>query len=318
MVRHSPKILLVLPWCEPGKWIFTGHGQTHRVEICSVPELHGHRTLKGILQSTLRIARQTNSSDCIVSWEASSAIATRFAKSISRSDAKWIALGIIPKANNSQINRLLSSALSRATAVTCFSNHDIGTLRDTIGVQACAITPTVWSSDISSMREKSLEWLAVGASNRDDSTLARAAEGCGIRVARYTSQVTSPSDALDWHINANPQEVDDAFHLHRYHLAILRSSGYASGLSVAVRAGFAKQLLIASDTPQMREVIRDQDNGLLVRLGDSAHLAEMIRMVLRGDVDIQKVAGALRDDCLERHTYAELRKHIEMMVDTCI
>ncbi|MFM2221866.1 MAG: hypothetical protein RLZZ78_123 [Armatimonadota bacterium] len=318
MLRHSPKILLVLPWCEPGKWVFTGHGQTYNVEICSVPELHGHRTLKGILQSTLRIARHTSLTDCIVSWEASSAIATRLARSFSRSDTKWIALGIIPKTNNRHINRLLSTALSGATAVTCFSNHDTGTLRDTLGVQACGITPTVWHSEFSTMREKSKEWLAVGASNRDDFTVARAAEGCGIRVARYARQVTAPSDAFDWHINANPQDVEDAFHVHRYHLAILRSSGYASGLSVAVRAGFATQLLIASDTPQMRELIRDQENGLLVRLGDSAHLAEMIRMVLCGDVDVQKVAGALRDDCLERHTYAVLRKHIEMMVDTCI
>ena len=317
MLRHSPKILLVLPWCEPGKWVFTGLGQTHNVEICSVPELHGHRTLKGILQSTLRIARYTSSTDCIVSWEASSAIATRFARIISRSDTKWIALGIIPKANNLPVKRLLSTSLSGANAITCFSNHDIGTLRDMIGVQACAITPTVWHSEISTMREKSKEWLAVGASNRDDFTLARAAEGCGIRVARYARQVTLPSDAFDWHINANPQDVEDAFRVHRYHLAILRSSGFASGLSVAVRAGFAKQLLIASDTPQMRELIRDQENGLLVRLGDSTHLAEMIRIVLRGDVDVQKFAGALRDDCLERNSYAVLRKHIEMMVETC-
>jgi hypothetical protein len=317
MVRHNPKILLVLPWCEQGQWIFTGSGQTHGVEICSVPELHGQRTPKGILKSTLRIARHINSSDCIVSWEASSAIATRFARSIIRSDSKWIALGIIPKSSSRHVKRLLSTTLSRATAVTCFSKHDIETLRDTIGIVARAVTPTVWNSDLASMREKSLDWLAVGASNRDDFTLARAAEGCDIRVARYARQVTARSYAFDWHINANPQDVEDAFHLHRYHLAILRSSGFASGLSVAVRAGFAKQLLIASDTPQMREVVRYQENGLLVRLGDSTHLAEMIRMVLRGDVDVQKIAAALRDDCLERHTYAVLRKHIEMMVETC-
>jgi glycosyltransferase involved in cell wall biosynthesis len=97
----------------------------------------------------------------------------------------------------------------------------------------------------------------------------------------------------------------------------LSSSAYASGLSIVVRAGFAKQLLIATDTPHMREVIRDGENGLLVRMGDIQHVVDTIRMIQHGAVDSQKLADVLEDDCQQSHTYEVMRQHIASMVDMC-
>lgn len=317
MVRQTRKILLVLPWSEPDQWVFKNHFQSFDVDVCSVPELHANRTVKGILQCTLRIAGRVKSYDCIVSWEATAAIATAFARYVGRCQTEWVALGIIPKSTNTNLTRILTTSLSNASVVTCFSNHDIATLRETTGVAATTVTPTVWKQIDVPIQEKSMDWLAVGASNRDDKTLARAAEVSKILVSRYARHVTHASDALKWHIDANQQVVENAFLSHRYHLAVLQSSKYASGLSIAVRAGFARQLLIASDTPHVRELIRDGENGLLVKLGDSEHLAEMIRMVQNGDVNAQKLAGALREDCQDRNSYDVLRHHIEAMVHRC-
>jgi hypothetical protein len=317
MVRQTRKILLVLPWAEPDKWVFQNHPPSLDIDVCSVPELHVNRSIKGMLQSSLHIAKQLKTYDCVVSWEATAALATTLGKSLIRSSGRHIALGIIPKSNNQHLNRLLTLSLKRANLVTCFSKHDIGTIRDRFGVAVAAITPTVWSPSVAPVGIKTLDWLSVGASNRDDKTLARAAEISSIKVARYARHQTNTSNALDWHINADQRDVEDAFQNYRCHLAILSSSAYASGLSIAVRAGFANQLLIATDTPHMREVIRDGENGLLVRMGDSHHVADTIRMIQNGAVNSQKLADVLEDDCQQSHTYEVMRQHIASMVDMC-
>ena len=67
----------------------------------------------------------------------------------------------------------------------------------------------------------------------------------------------------------------------------------------------------------MRELITDGENGLLVNVGDSDHLANVIRTVMRGDVDIDRLSGRLHDVCREEHTYPVLRRHIEKMVAMC-
>jgi glycosyltransferase involved in cell wall biosynthesis len=160
--------------------------------------------------------------------------------------------------------------------------------------------------------------LAVGASNRDDITLARAAEASNIKVNRFARQQTHASAALDWHINADQRVLNHAFLSHRYHLAILETSRYASGLSIAVRAGYAGQLLIASDTPHMREVILDGETGILVRLRDSVQLAETIGLLTSGKIDSKKMSAAHEDYCRAHHSYDVLRHHIETLVARCV
>jgi hypothetical protein len=229
----------------------------------------------------------------------------------------WVALGILPKSTNRRVNALLSSSLKRASIVTCFSRADIPTLQMSTGVHAHDVSPTVWQQTDRPVTKKSKDWVSVGDSNRDDMTLARAAEDSGIIVDRFTRKVSVTSPAITCHLNATADETDNAFQTYQHHLGILKSTAFASGFSIAVRAGFARQLLIASDTPHMRELITDGENGLLVNVGDSDHLANVIRTVMRGDVDIDRLSGALHDVCREDHTYPVLRRHIEKMVAMC-
>jgi glycosyltransferase involved in cell wall biosynthesis len=165
--------------------------------------------------------------------------------------------------------------------------------------------------------KKSKGWVSVGDSNRDDMTLARAAEASGIIVDRFTRKVSVTSPAIACHLHCDADETDNAFQTYQHHLAVLKSTSFASGYSIAVRAGFARQLLIASDTPHMRELVTNGENGLLVNVGDSDHLANVIRAVMRGDVDIERLSGALQMVCSENHTYPVLRRHIEKMVAMC-
>ena len=185
------------------------------------------------------------------------------------------------------------------------------------GIHAHDVSPTVWQQTDRPLTKNSKDWVSVGDSNRDDMTLARAAEDSGIIVDRFTRRVSVPSPAITCHLNGTADETDNAFQTYQHHLAILKSTAFASGFSIAVRAGFARQLLIASDTPHMRELIADGENGLLVNVGDSDHLANVIRTVKRGDVDIDRLSGALHDVCREDHTYPVLRRHIEKMVAMC-
>gem|GEM_PF-1249786 len=318
MVRHHPKTLLVLPWSEPDKWVFDNHERGRIIDVCSVPELHANRTSINIVRCSLRVARHVKSSDCVVSWEAASAISTWLAIRLSGRQARFIALGIIPKSTHKPSNAVLSKALSSANIVTAFSKDDIKTVNETFGVSVSAVTPTVWKQSDGVSVERSQRWLAVGASNRDDITLARAAEASNIKVNRFARQKTHFSAALDWQINAEQNDLNNAFLSHRYHLAILESSRYASGLSIAIRAGFAGQLLIASDTPHLREVLLDGETGLLVRLNDSEHLAETIGLLTSGKIDSKKMSEAHQDYCRAHHSYDVLRHHIEALVGRCV
>jgi hypothetical protein len=229
----------------------------------------------------------------------------------------WVALGILPKSTNIRVNRLLSSSLKRASIVTCFSRADILTLQKSTGVHAHDVSPTVWQQTDRPLTKKSKDWVSVGDSNRDDMTLARAAEDSGIIVDRFTRNVSVISPAITCHLHCDADETDNAFQTYQHHLAVLKSTAFASGFSIAVRAGFARQLLIASDTPHMRELVTNGENGLLVNVGDSDHLANVIRAVMRGDVDIDRLSGALQMVCSENHTYPVLRRHIEKMVAMC-
>lgn len=317
MVRQHHNNLLVLPWVEPGKWVFENADAYSNTAVCSVPELHVKRSIPNVLRCTVKIARRIRPNDCLVTWEASAAIATSFAIRVTGAKNPWVALGILPKSTNRRVNGLLSSSLKRASIVTCFSRADIPTLQMSTGVHAHDVSPTVWQQTDRPLTKKSKDWVSVGDSNRDDMTLARAAEDSGIIVDRFTRKVSVPSPAITCHLNGTADETDNAFQTYQHHLAILKSTAFASGFSIAVRAGFARQLLIASDTPHMRELITDGENGLLVHVGDSDHLANVIRTVMRGDVDIDRLSGRLHDVCREEHTYPVLRRHIEKMVAMC-
>ena len=317
MARQDHNNLLVLPWVEPGKWVFENADAYSNTAVCSVPELHVKRSIPNVLRCTVKIARRIKPNDCLVTWEASAAIATSFAMRVTGAKNPWVALGILPKSTNRRVNALLYSSLKRASIVTCFSRADIPTLQMNTGVHAHDVSPTVWQQTDRPLTKKSKDWVSVGDSNRDDMTLARAAEDSGIIVDRFTRKVSVLSPAIACHLNATADETDNAFQTYQHHLAILKSTAVASGFSIAVRAGFARQLLIASDTPHMRELITDGENGLLVNVGDSDHLANVIRAVKRGDVDIDRLSGRLHDVCREEHTYPVLRRHIEKMVAMC-
>ena len=317
MARQHHNHLLVLPWAEPGKWVFENADAYSNTAVCSVPELHVKRSIPNVLRCTVKIARRIKPNDCLVTWEASTAIATSFAIRVTGAKNPWVALGILPKSTNRRVNGLLSLSLKRASIVTCFSRADIPTLQMRTGIHAHDVSPTVWQQTDRPVMKKSKDWVSVGDSNRDDMTLARAAEDSGIIVDRFTRKVSVLSPAIACHLNATADETDNAFQTYQHHLAILKSTAVASGFSIAVRAGFARQLLIASDTPHMRELITDGENGLLVNVGDSDHLANVIRAVKRGDVDIDRLSGRLHDVCREDHTYPVLRRHIEKMVAMC-
>ena len=317
MARQHHNNLLVLPWAEPGKWVFQNADTCSDTGVCSVPELHINRSLPNVLRCTIKIARRIKPNDCLVTWEASAAIATSIAIRVTGAKNPWVALGIIPKSTNVSVNGLLSSSLKRASIVTCFSRADIPTLRSSTGVHAIDVTPTVWQQTERPITKKSKDWVSVGDSNRDDLTLACAAEVSGIIVDRFTRKVSFSSPAMTFHVHGTADEIDNAFQTYKHHLAILKSTAYASGFSIAVRAGFARQLLIASDTPHMRELVTDGENGLLVNVEDSDHLANVIRTVRSGDVDVDRLSGRLHAVCNENHTYPVLRRHIEKMVAMC-
>lgn len=317
MARQHRNNLLVLPWLEPGMWVFQNADTYSNTAVCSVPELHVNRSIPNVIRCTMKIARRIKPNNCLITWEASAAIATSFALRVTGAKNPWVALGILPKSTNRRVNGLLSSSLKRASIVTCFSRADIPTLQMSTGVHAHDVSPTVWQQTDRPLTKKSKNWVSVGDSNRDDITLARAAEDSEIIVDRYTRKVSLLSPAITCHLNGTADETDNAFQTYQNHLAILKSTAFASGFSIAVRAGFARQLLIASDTPHMRELITDDENGLLVNVGDSEHLANVIRAVKRGDVDIDRLSGALHDVCREDHTYPVLRRHIEKMVAMC-
>ena len=317
MARQDHNKLLVLPWAEPGSWVFQNAETYSNTYVCSVPELHVKRSIPNVLRCTIKIARRIKPNDCLITWEASAAIATSFAIRVTGAKNPWVALGILPKSTNIRVNRLLSSSLKRASIVTCFSHADIPTLQKSTGVHAHDVSPTVWQQTDRPLMKKSKGWVSVGDSNRDDMTLARAAEDSGIIVDRFTRKVSVTSPAIACHLHCDADETDNAFQTYQHHLAVLKSTAFASGFSIAVRAGFARQLLIASDTPHMRELVTNGENGLLVNVGDSDHLANVISAVMRGDVDIDRLSGALQMYCSENHTYPVLRRHIEKMVAMC-
>lgn len=317
MARQDHNKLLVLPWAEPGTWVFQNAETYSNTHVCSVPELHVKRSIPNVLRCTIKIARRIKPNDCLITWEASAAIATSFAIRVTGAKNPWVALGILPKSTNIRVNRLLSSSLKRASIVTCFSRADIPTLQKSTGVHAHDVSPTVWQQTDRPLIKKSKGWVSVGDSNRDDMTLARAAEASGIIVDRFTRKVSVTSPAIACHLHCDADETDNAFQTYQHHLAVLKSTAFASGFSIAVRAGFARQILIASDTPHMRELVTNGENGLLVNVGDSDHLANVISAVMRGDVDIDRLSGALQMVCSENHTYPVLRRHIEKMVALC-
>lgn len=317
MAKQYRNNLLVLPWDEPGKWVFQNSDSSANTAVCSAPELHVNRSIPRFIRCAFKIAKSIHRNDCVVTWESSAAVATSLALKLKGSNSPWVALGITPKCTNRLVAACLSSALRRATVVTCFSRADIDTLASSTGLLARDVTPTVWEVKHRQITEKSKDWVAIGDSNRDDLTLARAAELSGITVDRFTRKQAVTSPAVMCHRNGTPADVENAFHTYRYHLAVLKTPAFASGLSIAVRAGFARQLLIASNTPHMREMVTDGETGLLVDVGDSGQLATTIRSVERGEVDTEKLSRGLHQVCLERHSYTTLRRHIEEMVSLC-
>lgn len=318
MARQHQSNLFVLPWDEQGNWVFEDALSPMVTDVCSVPELHSGRNLLTLLRCTIRIARRIRHDQCVITWESSTAIAASIALRLIHASNPHIALGIIPKIYSRPISRLLTMALRKATIVTCFSHADFPVLRSLTGVDASGVTPTVWRQSVPVKPEYPKHWVAVGASNRDDVTLSRAAENAGINIDRYGRQVTLRSSAYSWHLNATDDQINAAFSNYRFHFAILQSSNFTSGLSIAVRAGFGRQVVIASDTPHMRELVTHDSSGLLVTVGDIASLSDVISALKSGEINTGRLSENLYQICCNDHTYSSLRRHIEQMVTRCM
>lgn len=213
-------------------------------------------------------------------------------------------LGDLARSGGAGRRRLYRFLYGGVDAVTVFSENQRATLGDLLGIPSERVHFVRFGVDHEELHaiEPAEDGYVIAAGRdlgRDWPTLVGAAAGSGWRV----ELLTRPSQVADLEL---PPEVELRGHLPRgeYLEVLARASvvvlpttvrEYPTGQSVLLEAMAMGKACVVTDTPAMREYVRDGETALLVPLGDPGALRAAVDRLLADEALRSRIGRRARD-----------------------
>ncbi|MGC4045753.1 MAG: glycosyltransferase family 4 protein [Armatimonas sp.] len=238
--------------------------------------------------------------DMVFAWELRSALATSLliGKIPEAKRPKFVAVGPILKGSVLKLLPLIRPLLARAEKIICFSEAERELQAKLLNLppERFLFWPTPYTQDDDAPAPTDGGFaLALGQSNRDYGTLLRAVEGTEIPLTVVAGDESAlggvtPGPNVTVKYNTGHHETMALIASARFHTIPLHNAGFSSGQTVLLRAQFSEKACIVSDTPGVRDYVKDGETALLVPPEDIAALrAAMLR--LWTDDDIRTTMG---------------------------
>ncbi len=282
----------VIPWCDPGRWLWEYLPEGITGELISVAPEVSRAKRKGLppyLAEFIHLWRSKpdlNRFDVLFTWELRSTVAVALARKFTgQRKAKFVPTGPILKGNLLKILPVLHWLLSDAERIICFSSkecEDYSRLLK-LPVQKFLFLPTPWLADEEVSERDDGYILALGQSNRDYGTLIRASRGTDlpILIVAYDSSVLggeSPPPNVTVRYNTGHEETNALIAGASFHVVPLHARSHSAGQTVLLRAMARGKAVIVSDTPGVRDYVSEETTVLVPPADEEALRTTMLRL----------------------------------------
>lgn len=224
--------------------------------------------------------------DVVFAWELRSALAVSLllGKIPTAKRPRFVAVGPILKGSILKLLPVIRPLLARAENIVCFSEaeRELQARQLNLPIERFLFWPTPYTQDDDAPTPTDGGFaLALGQSNRDYGTLLRAVEGTDIPLTVVAGDESAlggvaPGANVTVKYNTGHHETMGLIASARFHIIPLHNAGFSSGQTVLLRAQFSEKACIVSDTPGVRDYVKDGETALLVPPGD----ADALRIAL--------------------------------------
>ncbi len=304
------KLAFVIPWAEREGQRWAAGSLPEGVEgdlIFASPDrtahgLPGSKLPPYLAEWVCLLARKPDFSpyDVVFTWELRSALATALLlRKLPRGKRpRLVVVGPIFKGAVLRALPLLRPLLAQAERIVCFSKSELEIQAALLKLppEKFLFWPTPYIQDEESPEPTDCGFvLALGQSNRDYGTLLRAIDGTGIPLTVVAGDESAlggvaPGPNVTVKYNTAHHETMALIASASFHVVPLHDAGFSSGQTVLLRAMFSEKACIVSDTPGVRDYVKEGQTALLVPPGDVEALrAALIR--LWEDTELRETLG---------------------------
>lgn len=291
----------VIPWRDRGKWLWEHLPEGYEGDLLFGAPEEGGRKLPPYFGEVVHLAKRRydwNRYDIVFTWELRCALATALLRRLSgQRKARWIAVGPILKGPALRALPLIRALLRDAERIVCFSRAECeeyaGLLR--LPQERFVFLPTPWLADEQETTEQDEGYiLALGQSNRDYGTLLRAVAGTDLRVTVVAGDASvlggeeAPPNVLVRY-NTGHHETNELISQATMHCVPLHETGYSAGQTVLLRAMARGKVVVVSDTPGVRDYVRDNETAVLVPPGDAKALQDALQRLWNDDAERRRI-----------------------------
>lgn len=161
-----------------------------------------------------------------------------------------------------------------------------------------------------------------GRTGRDHETFLAAAAGLDMQAVLYAPITSLDKMKLPANVRLQPLMPRDAYYSTLAGAAIvvlpLRSTNHAAGLSLLLPAMSAGRPIICSDTPVIREYVRDGETALLVPPNDAVALRNTVARLMADDNLRQSLGRHARQHWQEQHTQVAFAAKVDQILTAVV
>ena len=273
----------VVPWPERGTWIWgtLPPDTPHTTQIIpAAPKANTffdkHRLPPYVSEwyHVLRQRRRLTIQDVVFCWEMRCSLAVALLLG-GRTKTKLVVVGPILKGPLLRVLPVVRLLLARAERIVCFSRAECDDYARLLKLprDRFVFLPTPWLSDETESERDDGYILALGQSNRDYATLLEAVRGTDLPVVIVAGNESAlggvevpPNVSVCY--NTGHDETNTLIARAAFHCIPLHAAGYSAGQTVLLRAMACGKAVVVSDTPGIRDYVRDGETALLVPPAD--------------------------------------------------
>lgn len=278
MSETGLRLAFVVPWREPGRWIWERLEAPHTGKIVSLAG--GRSPFVGELRAALRQRALLRGVDVVFAWELRSIVAVGMVRRLARNDpARFVAVGPIVKGVTARAQRVLGPIFADASRVVCFSRAEASQFPQRWGIapERVSFAPVPWPESPPSGRDDGVA-VAVGRSARDLPTLVAALERASVPAVVVSGAAPPPGlgSTVAWKGPLPGSEVTRLLEACRLHALALQPVEHSCGQSVLVRAMMAGKPSVVTDV-RVLDDYATADTAVRVPAGNPEAMAEAIR-----------------------------------------
>lgn len=273
-----------VPWPDEGSWLWEFLPPGVSGDLLLAAPSPGTHKLPPYIGEWIHLARRgydLSRYEVVFAWELRSALAVALLRRrVPRTRRPhFVAVGPILKGPLLRALPVVRHLLADADKIVCFSRAECDDNARLLRLprDRFLFLPTPWRADEEISQKDDGFLLALGQSNRDYPTLLRAVRGTDLPVTIVAANPTAlggveASPNVTVRYNTGHHETNELIARATLHCIPLHNTAYSSGQTVLLRAMARGKAVVVSNTPGVRDYVRNGETAVIVPPGDAGAL----------------------------------------------